>query len=565
MNQSMAAGATHAGTGTLATLLSITAWLAALTAGPADASEAYSLTVIADSRSFGGATFIQQVSLNDQGVAAWATSQAVSGGVTSGLYIGDGSFQQQVLTNTSRQSAVLNPSINNRGQVGYSFNPSGSPSIRYWDAGNTVTLVPGPSFSSWGGGLSDNARIAQNRQTNGGLLIFSTESGFGMSLGSMSTGNTPVISRNGSLAALYGASTFGSTALDMAFLDQRSGGRIFAFGSNLDLPTRLAINNHGNVVYSTGPGANPDFIGVINGRDIAPQTRVLATQGQGGFGAFNSGVSINNFNEVTFIGNVGTGSRGLFRSDTSGAAPVAMALPGETVAALGGASIVSVQAIDQHSMNDLGQVAFLANMRTASNQSFVALLRADPIEGISPGRPILPIEVAPGPAPVWTMPIVRMPAGSIGGTSRPRTNYDPDIAIGYIYEVSAGAPNFSEVQIPAPLANGDDSFIVSFGGHSYALKAGDVFDFMSVATGGVPTFSITGIDVGESLDPQSSTAFVTALGFAEGGLANSTFTMKPITISAVPEPPAILLALIGVAALLWRIRREPALLKNDWA
>jgi hypothetical protein len=82
--------------------------------------------------------------------------------------------------------------------------------------------------------------------------------------------------------------------------------------------------------------------------------------------------------------------------------------------------------------------------------------------------------------------------------------------------------------IPAPLPDGDGAFTVEFNGGSAALVAGQLFDFETFVPGGVNSFRITGIDLGEALDPDDPTAFVTGLTFASGASEHASFTMVPI-------------------------------------
>ncbi len=77
------------------------------------------------------------------------------------------------------------------------------------------------------------------------------------------------------------------------------------------------------------------------------------------------------------------------------------------------------------------------------------------------------------------------------------------------------------------------------------LAANTLFDF---APGGVSEFEVRGIDPGLGLDPNNTTAFVTALTF-EGG--NFTGTTTPITqnVSAAPEPASLTLVASGLLGL----------------
>jgi hypothetical protein len=381
-----------------------------------------------------------------------------------------------------------------------------------------------------------------------------------MGLNGMSTGNSPVISRNGQVAALAGATSFGSTNRTLAVLDEIQGALRVSLGDRSVVdPRGMSVNDHGQVAFVSDPSASNEFIGVLNSRR-STQYSIVAQQGTL-FGSiqFSSagGVSINNLNEIAFSATDSTGFRGVFRTDVGSGSPIAVATSGEFVPGAGvGATFQSVAAINQHSMNDRGQIAFIANMRDEVGRSFYAVLRADPVVGVSPSNPILPDPPPPGSAPVWTMPVVVFPSLPGGVAGRPFTYYDPDLAVGYDYRISTGAPNFAAVQIPSPLTNGDEVFELSFGGQSYDLVAGEVFDFTSVVAEGVSSFRISGIDVAEGLDPLQPTAFVTGIVFIEGGLDGSTFTMTPIVVSVVPEPATPWMLLAGTVAGAGIIRRR---------
>ena len=161
--------------------------------------------------------------------------------------------------------------------------------------------------------------------------------------------------------------------------------------------------------------------------------------------------------------------------------------------------------------------------------------------GAAPGRPLLPVARGPGNRSDIVV-VVRDPHFL--------SYVDPAFASGYAY--TSDDNNFRSVLIPAALPGGDHSFLLSFGGQSYALEAGTAFDFTSVVAGGVDAFTITGIDPSAQLDPADPLAFVTGLGFMAAGLAD--VHMSPL--QPVPEPASV--ALLGGGGLVSLVIRRRA-------
>lgn len=130
---------------------------------------------------------------------------------------------------------------------------------------------------------------------------------------------------------------------------------------------------------------------------------------------------------------------------------------------------------------------------------------------------------------------------------------DPDVAVGYTYEVTAG-PNVAAILVPAPLANGDGTFVLVIEGlGSFELLAGEEFDVLARVSGGISRFRIEGIDVDEALDPSDPEAFVTGLRFVGAG---AVAVSQQALVQAVPEPHVWATLLVGGICLGIGIRRR---------
>src|SRR3546814_7658846 len=71
---------------------------------------------------------------------------------------------------------------------------------------------------------------------------------------------------------------------------------------------------------------------------------------------------------------------------------------------------------------------------------------------------------------------------------------DPEVALGYDYRTGHGDPNFVTVRLPIGI--GDNQYVLTVGGHSYPLAAGELFDFRTHGhADGVRRFRVSGIEV----------------------------------------------------------------------
>jgi hypothetical protein len=110
---------------------------------------------------------------------------------------------------------------------------------------------------------------------------------------------------------------------------------------------------------------------------------------------------------------------------------------------------------------------------------------------------------------------------------------DPLVAIGYIYEIGAGDPNFRNVSLPPNIGDGNytvDVFDSSLGQYrpGFAAVAGTTYDFVAMGyPAGVSKFRVKGIEASAGLDVTNTTAFLTTVGFMAAG--RFTGTMVPIS------------------------------------
>jgi hypothetical protein len=527
----------------------------------------YDFTFIADGRTADllGYALGSTLSINNQGMVSYQIGKSP---VTE-VRISDGVDTSVIITATTGSGfGVVSPMINNLGQVVYLENLNGTPLVRVWSDGNTSTLYgPHANVKVPTGGISDNltwSQVINNAlaiRGPGGVLIAS-----GVTPGTAN--QRPSISRNGTYAST--ASFMPGNNWGLSVLSSSGALSSFVVASQDDVSrVSTAVNNYGIAAFVAEPtvaATGRSFVGAIDVRAVTPSLISIADSGSTdlyGFGSSAGGVAINNLNEISYIAGTMAGGRDhLFVSDVGARAPVEVLKAGDTVTS--GVTLRTFAAgMDSSVMNDKGQIAFLAHLRVG-NTNFDAIIRADPLPGVSPANPILPIpgQIVTGGGWRFQPGLVNGPNGSVRMLPRGIVRFiDPDIAVGYDYEIEGGGPNFGSVYVPAPLPNGDASFQVEFSGRSFNLIAGQYFDFTSVVSEGVSAFRVTGINIDEALDPLDRRAFVTGLSFMEGGEDEFSMLMRPI-VAAVPEPPIAVqmaLGLFAVVGVAGRIRRRQLL------
>jgi hypothetical protein len=261
------------------------------------------------------------------------------------------------------------------------------------------------------------------------------------------------------------------------------------------------------------------------------------------------GTSLNNFNRVLFgastLPGLGASSNEILIGDTSGNPPTLVLRSDETFS-VGGrlftAACISCDdpynSLNTNSLNDKGDVAFLTLISELPTPGYpgvqairLFVARSDP--GIEPGNPILPDpgDELPGGGVRFRKSSWRLAGCVPAGVNIVlcHSYFDPPVATGYDYAMDPGSQTtFASVYVPVPLAGGDGEFVVTYQGFSEPLVAGVPVDFTARVPGGVSSFRITGIDLGEALDPADPRAFVTGLRFLGPDGDNFTFTMKPI-------------------------------------
>ena len=163
--------------------------------------------------------------------------------------------------------------------------------------------------------------------------------------------------------------------------------------------------------------------------------------------------------------------------------------------------------------------------------------------GSSEALPLLPDQIGPDGGVDFSIP------ADVFDTPETIVWIDPEIATGYVYDITGGT--FSAVQAPTfgTVPDGDMTYTLSFvgavsGDVSIEISSGELYFF--AFDDQVSTFTLSGIDPALMLDPTDVTAFVTGVGaFTTSSVVNVVQT----PISAVPLPAGLLLSMSGVLLL----------------
>lgn len=177
-------------------------------------------------------------------------------------------------------------------------------------------------------------------------------------------------------------------------------------------------------------------------------------------------------------------------------------------------------------------------------------IRDGELPGNTAENPILPVEVEGS----WTFDFNIIDEDKF-------VFIDPEVAIGYTYEVNSG-PNFQSVLLPDIGDGIYDLFTFDTALNDYIdttidLFAATAYDF---GAGGLDNFQIRGIETSAMLDPNDFTAFVTGLTFTAAGPINLSQTPLTVNIAApgaggttaVSEPGMLGLMLAGLGLMLGR-------------
>lgn len=161
-------------------------------------------------------------------------------------------------------------------------------------------------------------------------------------------------------------------------------------------------------------------------------------------------------------------------------------------------------------------------------------------DGGSPEAPLLP-ETPTNPTDPWVFPDFTV--------FDPDFTWwlDPDVAVGYIYNVTGG-PKFATYQAPTlPFDNNYELFGSSDSCSTFTNSLGLITGGIQVSLGTpVDCFAIKGIDVANMLDPTDTMAFVAGVTFDSTGTVSVTQT--PITQFVDPASVPGPLPLFGVGA-----------------
>jgi hypothetical protein len=120
---------------------------------------------------------------------------------------------------------------------------------------------------------------------------------------------------------------------------------------------------------------------------------------------------------------------------------------------------------------------------------------------------------------------------------------DPEVAIGYQYEIGRKDPRFATVRLPIGI--GDNRYSIVVNGKAFPVTAGQLFDFRANGSpDGVSKFRVTDIELDAALDPTNPYAFPTELTFTQTGRFTGTMTALCLAGDLPPQAgPALRRAL----------------------
>ena len=151
---------------------------------------------------------------------------------------------------------------------------------------------------------------------------------------------------------------------------------------------------------------------------------------------------------------------------------------------------------------------------------------------------------------------------------------DPVSAVGYIYDVGSGNPNFRSVMLPN-VGDGQytiDVFDAALGQYrpGFAATAGVTYDFIALGyPSGTSKFRVKGIESSAAIDVTNTTAFVTTVGFMAEGRFTGTMTpigtyQSPTFLPPVNLAPTVNTTKAGAAMpLRWKLLDQQDQLVSD--
>ena len=170
------------------------------------------------------------------------------------------------------------------------------------------------------------------------------------------------------------------------------------------------------------------------------------------------------------------------------------------------------------------------------------------IGGTQTAPQFLPIVDLTGPAPVYRFEGVPVIAGQT-------VLIDPDVAVGYDYQVAVGNPLFRSVTLPTGVGDGMFGLWLWDGTQwvdtELALAGGVEHLFRGM---GLDRFRITGIEPEAGVNPYVAGSFTTGISFTDSGRFDGTMTALITTV--VPEPASAVLAALGLVVVLAVRRRR---------